>query len=338
MRITSKKIRKLYYLVKRVVNRDEFVNPDATGKLTFGVCLFNRFTVSDKKLQVMGDEMQARAIVREVLAHCPQVKRCRIYDIKEAGQVRDDIVFVMWAGYPFLKRRPGKYLLWLQNAGFGGRMPEFLKEYGHVFSPSKKCCSRFPEVTYLAMACEDTALFSKREPDERFKSKVCFVGNYNDEQRPEATQRDFLMPAAKYDFALWGSNWERSGFEQIRKAARGRLEPADIPAVYSSSEIVLSNHWLVHREEEMITTRIYEALSCGSFVISDYFGALDELKEHLEFTNGGKDLELKLDYYLARPDKRQEKIKGAREFILKNHTFANRVKTVCEKIELEFKD
>jgi hypothetical protein len=125
MRLSTKKFRNMRYSIKRLLDRDEFVNEESTGKLTFGICLLNRFTIGDKRLQVMGDELQARAVVREVLLHCPEVKRCRVYDIKEADSIKDDIVFAMWPDYPILKRRPQKYVFWLQNAGFENRLPIF---------------------------------------------------------------------------------------------------------------------------------------------------------------------------------------------------------------------
>jgi|GEM_PF-2579835 glycosyltransferase involved in cell wall biosynthesis len=336
MKISGKKIRNFYYSIKRLTDKDTFVNPRARGDLKFGVCLLNRFTIGDKKLQVMGDELQARAIAREVILHCPQVKQCRIYDIKEADKINDDIVFVMWAEYPLLKRRPKKYAFWLQNAGFKDRMPGFLKEYDYVFSPSKKRCAESTRIAYLPMACEDTDSFKRAAPEGRFESDVCFVGNFHEQQRPSWLQKDFMLPAAKYNFGLWGSNWERSEFSGISRAAKGRLEPRDIPAAYSSAKIVLSNHWLVHRDEEMVTTRIYEALACEAFVISDHFGALDEFRDHVVFTSGGKDLEDKLEYYLSHPEKRQEKARGAREFILKNHTFKSRVEVIAKEMGLEF--
>lgn len=336
MKISAKRLRNLWYAIKRQFCRDTFVNSASKGELKFGICLLNRFTISDTNLQVMGDEIQARAIAREILLHCPQVKECRIYDIKEAKDIKDDIVFVMWPDYPILERRPKKYILWLQNAGFQERLPKFLETFDHVFSPSKLSCAKFPKVKYLAMACEDTAFFKKAAPDKRFESEVCFVGNFDSRQRPTWLQRDFMAPATKYNFSLWGNNWARSEIEEIRRSAKGRLNPADIPKAYSSAKIILSNHCLAHKEEEIVTTRIYETLACEAFAISDWFGALDEFRDYVVFTSGGKDLEDKLEYYLSHPADREQKIKGSREFIIKNHTFKNRVETIAKTIGLEF--
>jgi spore maturation protein CgeB len=187
------------------------------------------------------------------------------------------------------------------------------------------------------MACEDAASFKKTAPEDKFSCDVCFVGNYTEEQRLERFQREYLLPAARYRFGLWGTNWERSGIKEIREAAKGRLEPADIARAYSSAKIVLASHCFVHREEEIITTRIYEALASESFVISDYFKALDEFSDHLVFTTGGKDLDDKLRYYLSNPEARSKKTKGARELILRNHTFKNRVEIIAKNIGIEFR-
>lgn len=335
----KKNIRRFINKLKklRIKDGEEKKNSKRLRLLSIGICVNSRLSVLDSRLQVEGDEIQARAIGRDILRFCPQIGSWRLYDREEYKKVNADIAFVIMTKYPCLPTRVKLKILWLQNPGYKKEINEFLKQYDFVFSPSKKICEDNPRVTFLPMACEDTDFFRKIEPVEQFKTDVCFVGNYTKEQRPLWHQDLYLNPATKFNFGLWGSNWHLSEQSKLAKIARGRLEPKYIPAVYSSTKIVLANHCLAHKEEGMITTRIYEALSCEAFVISDWFKELEEkFGEHIVFSDGGKDLEEKIAYYLDHPEKREEKIKGTREKILKSHTFKNRIEIITKTLNLEF--
>lgn len=335
----KKNIRRFINKIKklRIKDGEEKRYVGKSKLLSFGICVNSRLSVFDSKLQVEGDEIQARAIGRDMLKFCPQVGSWRLYDREEYKKVNADIAFAMTPKYPDLSKKVKLKILWLQNPGYKKEVGEFLKRFDFVFSPSKKICEDNHKIIFLPMACEDTNFFKKIGPVEQFKTDVCFIGNYTKEQRPLWHQGLYLTPAIKFNFGLWGSNWYLSEQPKLAKIAMGRLEPKYIPAVYSSTKIVLANHCLAHKEDGMITTRIYEALACEAFVISDWFKELEEeFGEHIVFTTGGKDLEDKITYYLAHPEKREEKIKGAREKILKFHTFKNRVEVITRTLNLEF--
>jgi hypothetical protein len=59
-----------------------------------------------------------------------------------------------------------------------------------------------------------------------------------------------------------------------------------------------------------MVSRPLNILACEAFVISDYLPSMEGLKDYVVFTEGGKDLEEKIRYYLARPEERSAKVRA----------------------------
>ena len=50
---------------------------------------------------------------------------------------------------------------------------------------------------------------------------------------------------------------------------------AELRRYYSAADIVLNDHWDDMRTEGFISNRIYDALACGAFVISDHIEGIE---------------------------------------------------------------
>lgn len=197
-RLINKLINKLKKL--KIKDGEERKHSKRLRLLSVGICVNCRLSVFDPRLQVEGDEIQAKAIGRDILSFCPRIGSWRLYDREEYKKVNADIAFVMTPEYPDLSNRVKLKILWLQNAGYKKEVDKFLRQYDFVFSASKKICEDNHKVIFLPMACEDTDLFKKVEPAEEFKTDICFVGNYTKEQRPLWHQDLYLTPATKFNF------------------------------------------------------------------------------------------------------------------------------------------
>jgi spore maturation protein CgeB len=76
------------------------------------------------------------------------------------------------------------------------------------------------------------------------------------------------------------------------------------------------------REFGFISNRIFDALACGTFVVSDDISAAKELfNDNIATYNSVDDLDSKLEYYLTNDDERELKAKNGKEIVVKNHTF-----------------
>ncbi len=325
-----------HWILRRVTRRQWVVHRGRERLLNLGICLNHRISRFSPFMQVAIDELEAVGLGRALLRHCPEIGSLRIYDAKEAARVSADIVIVKWPDYPPLNGSFYRKVFWLKNPGWANRIREFQKQFDVIFSASKVLCDRCPELVYLPVACPDPSMFRLLPPQSRFQSEVCFVGNYAKEGRPPEHVEKYLVPATQFKFALWGVGWETAEQPVLRSLSRGRLRPGLVPLVYASSHIILLNHGASHHQEDMIATRVFEALACEAFVISDHIPSLKTLSQYLVFTTGGEDLREKIRYFLARPEERRAKVQGARAFILQYHTMIQRARCVAETLGLRW--
>ena len=83
------------------------------------------------------------------------------------------------------------------------------------------------------------------------------------------------------------------------------------------------------RNENFPSNRLFDALACGTFVISDKIPSADTLFEGSIVTyDGVEDLNDKINYYMSHDEKRTKLAEKGREIVLKNHTFDDRVKKI----------
>jgi len=108
------------------------------------------------------------------------------------------------------------------------------------------------------------------DPAPEFAHELVYVANSRNILRPIV--RD-LLPT-DHDLAIYGGGWD------------GLIDPAlvrgafvandELRKVYSSARIVLADHWDDMRRHGFISNRIYDAVACGAFVISDDVPGLSE--------------------------------------------------------------
>ena len=102
----------------------------------------------------------------------------------------------------------------------------------------------------------------------------------------------------------------------------------------------MNDHWEDMREMDFPSNRIFDALACGTFVISDYMSCIDSLFDGNVVTyDNVNDLDEKIKYYLDNPEKRKSLALNGKDIVLKNHTFDNRVDEIIKSLKtLSFYD
>ncbi|MBI4353630.1 MAG: glycosyltransferase [Candidatus Omnitrophica bacterium] len=309
-----------------------------SGTIALGICHNHRISRFSPFMQVAGDEWLAVRLGEELFAHCPEIRSWRFYDAKDASRLQADLLIVMSPDYPLPPGSRSRRVMWLGFAGWANRIPQLLERYETIFCASARPCAQHRQVIYLPVPCEDERLFRPVPPDARLRCEVSFLGNYFRGSRPPELLTRYVLPATSFRFGIWGCEWEQAEPPALRAFARGRLPARLGPSLYASSHICLSIHGFFHHEEDNMVSRPLSILACEAFVISDYLPSLTCLKDYVVFTEGGKDLEEKIRYYLAHPEERAAKVRGARQFILQHHTMAHRAKIMAEKLGLEWKD
>jgi len=82
--------------------------------------------------------------------------------------------------------------------------------------------------------------------------------------------------------------------------------------------------------------RVFEALACGAFVLTDtQQDVLSLFKdgEHLAVFADASDLRQKVSYFLARPEERNRIAAGGRREVLNKHTYTRRLETLLRVVD-----
>jgi glycosyltransferase involved in cell wall biosynthesis len=180
-------------------------------------------------------------------------------------------------------------------------------------------------VILLEQATDPTVFFP--EYDRSYACEMAFVGNSRGILRPII--RDLLTVGL--DFDVWGQQWQR--FLPARYLAGEYLANEQVRRVYSSSVIVLNDHWDDMRTQGIVSNRIYDALACGGCVLSDHLPELSErFGDAVTTYRTPHELERTVRRLLADPDERAERAAYGRALVLSEHTFRHRVDVLLEAV------
>jgi spore maturation protein CgeB len=155
-----------------------------------------------------------------------------------------------------------------------------------------------------------------------------FVGNSRGVRRKLL---DDLLPT-DHELAVYGSGWE--GLIDDGHLAEAHVRNEELRRVYSSAAIVLADHWDDMREQGFIANRIYDAVACGAFVISDRVDGIEErFGGAVRTYETREELAQLIDLFLADPVERQARAGAGRARVLAEHTFGHRVDTLLQALE-----
>ena len=177
------------------------------------------------------------------------------------------------------------------------------------------------------LQCTDPDVFYPSRQDD-LAEDVLFVGITRGVYRQivkDVMQTDF-------DVSIYGKCWDEYVDE---KYIKGDFIPnSELYKYYSSCKILLNDHWEDMRDWDFPSNRLFDALACGTFVISDKIPSAETLFEgNIVTYDDADDLNKKIEYYLTHEEERKEKAQKGREIVLKNHTFDNRVDTIINSLK-----
>ncbi|MBI5835047.1 MAG: glycosyltransferase [Armatimonadetes bacterium] len=151
----------------------------------------------------------------------------------------------------------------------------------------------------------------------------------------EARTRDeverYLLPLLPLGLAIYGSGWEREPELADSGCLKGRINPNDVPALYSSCSLVLSAHTAWHRNNDVPTSRLWEATCCGAAILSDRVPTAEKLfGDTIAFTNGGAELAELAQLLLDHGDLRRRLANRARERVVAGLTFDHHARRILD--------
>ncbi len=183
---------------------------------------------------------------------------------------------------------------------------------------------------HVLLQATDPRRFHRSAPPAGHHHDVVVVAKTRDVLRPIV--RDALSVGIRP--AIFGTGWER--FVDPALIVERYVPNAQLAAVYSSAAIVLNDHWEDMREHGFVSNRIFDALACGTPVISDHLPEIEGLFASTVATYRTPDeLGLLVGERLADRDKAREVAERGREIVLGHHTFDHRANQLLEHIGIE---
>ena len=277
-----------------------------------------------------GDYHFARGLQRSLeRAGCP-TRLHFLPDWTSSTAARDDIAVHLF-GLKEAPTHPGQVNILWQISHPDLATPSIYERYDHVFVAS----DRFAEVMAEQVAVPVTPLHQATDP-ERFRPEpggphheLLFVASSRKVHRRIVDD----LAGTTHDLAVYGRDWTAGLIDQ--RFVRGEVIPnTELARYYSAADIVLNDHWDDMRFEGFISNRLYDALACGAFVISDrVFGIDAEFDGAVPTYRARPELEPLITRYLDDPDERRRLAAHGRAIVLERHTFDVRARALSDVAE-----
>ena len=116
------------------------------------------------------------------------------------------------------------------------------------------------------------ARFKPMPADITYESDYAFTGNYWGAGRELIDQ---LTVRADEKFVMFGKGWEE--VPRVQRHWRGHADYDDLPTIYASAKVVLDDTAGPTLPYGAVNSRVFDALACGSLVITDNEVGSDEL-------------------------------------------------------------
>ncbi len=270
-----------------------------------------------------GDYYFARALQRSLERAGHPTRLHLLPDWSAPVAAREDVTIHLLGLKEAPTRRSQVNLLW-QISHPDVATPQLYDHYDHVFVASDPFAARMAARTTAPV----TPLHQATDP-ERFRPdptgpahELLFVGNSRNVRRRIVDD----AVSTGHDLAVYGGRW-RPDLIDPRFVKGDRIPNDELRRYYSSAAIVLNDHWHDMRAEGFISNRLYDALACGAFVISDHIDGIEAEFDDAVVTYGDREeLARLIERYLADPDERRWRGERGRAAVLARHTFDARAR------------
>lgn len=141
---------------------------------------------------------------------------------------------------------------------------------------------------------------------------------------------EMLENVKSYGLLLYGSSWDE--VPSMKDIWKGLLPLKMLAEAYSTGHVVIASTIDSQSKYGMINNRIFEALACGSVIVTDYSESLHNLvgDDIIYFTYNHTDIKLLMDYVLSHPEEAESRRQHARELILNHHTWDHRAVQIMD--------
>jgi spore maturation protein CgeB len=166
----------------------------------------------------------------------------------------------------------------------------------------------------------------------RFGSDVSFMG------AGYPNRRKAFRDLVRFDFKLWGTDWEGDAIlAPYVQMSGARVSSEDCVRIFNASKVNINLHSSIQAKElvtggDFVNPRTFEVAACGAFQLVDRRSLMAELfaEDELAIFDRMEDLAPRIEYFLAHPEEREAIALRGQARVLKDHTYAMRMKTLLD--------
>lgn len=199
-------------------------------------------------------------------------------------------------------------------------------------------------VTYLPMAADPAVhrprVLSDVEQAE-YGADVSFVGAGYPNRRS-------LLPrwlSKEWRFRLWGNEWDGAAdLAPVLQRGGVRIDTETCMKVFSATAINLNLHSCggdkLDPDADFVNPRTFELAACGAFQLSDERSLFPDLFTDQEVVRFRRveDVPTLIRTWLSDPDRRRAVAEAARRRVMRDHTYAHRMKELLASIGVRHPD
>lgn len=184
---------------------------------------------------------------------------------------------------------------------------------------------------YPLLQFVDNTIFYE-DYDEQYDNNMLFVGN----------TRGIFRQSVKYalqldkSISIYGEGWDKFIPHEYIKAEW--FENKKLRKLYSSTRILLNDHWDDMKEYNFINNRFFDAAACGTVIINDYVDELKEMFNDVNIYNTKEEFENLIRNIQSDYTTYKIKAMKLKQDIIENHSVKKRVKEFLQILEIEYRN
>jgi spore maturation protein CgeB len=222
------------------------------------------------------------------------------------------------------------------------------KNFDFVFTTDEDCIPQYKKIVphqhiYALPFAAQPALHNPYQSSKASKMpELCFAGtwyNFKHDSRREDVEL-LLDPVRSYDLHIFDRQYNHLTTDhylfpsKYQPYIKGSLDYDAMLTAYRAYKVMLNVN-SVCESPTMFSRRVFEALACGTPVISSPSLGMEEmLKEHVLVARTKDDTREHAEMLLGDEDLRQIKGHQAYRYVLLNHTYSHRMADMLNKIGL----
>jgi spore maturation protein CgeB len=181
--------------------------------------------------------------------------------------------------------------------------------------------------------------------NRNYLGSLAFAGSYynNKHDLRKKDIENLIKPSLKYGIDIFDRYYGKDPQkypnnqwpEEYRKNIVGSLDYAQMVEAYKNYDIFINVN-SVQNSKYMFARRVFELLASGTMVVSGPSVGVEEMfKGYVPIAKSEKEINNLLKIYLKNPDLRRKVVKEGFRFVLRHHTYRNRLQEICDRIGIK---